>query len=186
MKRRALYTAAVIGGTLTGCAIMTVGTDFSPSTDFTPYHTYAWDTRDALPTGDPRLDANPFFDARVRTAVDSVLAARGYQLVAAEAAELTVHYHASVEQKVDVYSVDRERGYYPQETQVMEYEEGTLLIDVAESQAKRIIWRGWAQTDITGVIDRRDLMERRLRDAVVKILQRFPPNPGTRLVAPGE
>jgi hypothetical protein len=165
-------------GTLGACAAMAVGSDFSVLTDFKPFRTYSWAPRDALPTGDPRLDNNPFFDARVRTAVDSLMAVKGYRVTHPDSAPgLTLHYHVSLRQRVDYVQADTDRGYtYPSsETIARSYEEGTLVIDIAEARTKRILWRGWAQRDITGVIDDRKQLERRTYEAVHEILRLFPP-----------
>jgi hypothetical protein len=157
---------------------MVVGSDFSVLTDFKPFRTYSWAPRDALPTGDPRLDNNPFLDARIRTAVDSVMAVKGYRATHPDSApDLTLHYHVSVRERVDYVQADTHLGYRyaGSETIARSYEEGTLLIDIAEARTKRILWRGWAQRDITGVIDDRTQLERRTNEAVREILRLFPP-----------
>ena len=41
-------------------------------------HTYDWGPADALPTGDPRLDQNPFFKDHLEGAVEKELATRGF------------------------------------------------------------------------------------------------------------
>jgi hypothetical protein len=156
-----------------------VSADFDPSVDLSQYHTYDWEAPDALPVGDPRLDNNPFFDARVRAAVDSQLAAKGLRKSSASP-DLTIHYHASVQEQVDVYSVDRAHGYtseYGEGTEVRVYEKGTLVIDIAEAETKRMVWRGWAQSDIEGVIDRPPELEKRIREAVDQMFERFPRAP---------
>ena len=45
-----------------GCATVDVGSHVERGLDFRQFHTYAWGPADALPTGDPRLDKNPFFN----------------------------------------------------------------------------------------------------------------------------
>jgi len=44
-----------------GCAAMTVSSHLDRLADFGTYRTWDWGPADALPTGDPRLDHNPFF-----------------------------------------------------------------------------------------------------------------------------
>jgi hypothetical protein len=168
-----VLTAMVLA---TGCAELIANADFDPATDFGVYQTYAWAPRDALPTGDPRLDANPFFDARVRSAVDAELAAKGLALTDANPS-LLVHYHASVRERLDVYRIDREAGYTTgggERENVSVYEEGTLLVDLVDASSNRVIWRGWAQSDIGGVIDDRERMEQRIAESTRKMFERFP------------
>ena len=154
-----------------------VSADFDPRTDFSRYRTYGWEAADALPTGDARLDANPFFDARVRAAVERELAMRGFMRVTSGTPDLAVHYHAAVDQRIDVFAVDREAGYtteYGEGTQVREYEQGTIVLDLAEGRSKRVVWRGWAQADIEGLIDDPRRMEAWIDEAARRMMERFP------------
>jgi len=84
-----------------------------------------------------------------------------------------IHYHASVQQKVDVYRVDAEAGY-GDESAAVQYEEGTLVLDVADAKTRQIIWRGWGQSDIEGVINDQSRMEKRVAEVTQKILERLP------------
>ena len=118
---------------------MTSGAYFGPEVNLSAYDTYAWGPADALPTGDPRLDNNEFFDAQVRAAVERHLNAKGLRKVASDSAALLIHYHATVDEKLDVFTVDRDYGYYPGyglEDHVEVYEEGTLLVDMVDPALK--------------------------------------------------
>ncbi|HEX9581246.1 MAG TPA: DUF4136 domain-containing protein [Gemmatimonadales bacterium] len=173
---RTLTLSAATAVLVTACAGLMANADFDPATNFGAYQTYAWAPRDALPTGDPRLDANPFFDARVRSAVDTELAARGFTQ-SASGPGLLVHYHASVRERLDVYRVDREAGYssgYGERDNVTVYEEGTLLVDLVDAASNRVIWRGWALSDIGGVIDNPERMEQRILESTRKMFEKFP------------
>jgi len=163
---------AALSAAITACATLSVSSYIHPAADFSRYQTYDWGARDALPTGDPRLDNNPFFDAQVRASVERELAARGYRREAANP-DLLIHYHASVQQKVDVYRVDAEAGY-GDESAAVQYEEGTLVLDVADAKTRQIIWRGWGQSDIEGVINDQSRMEKRVAEVTQKILERLP------------
>lgn len=52
-----------------------------------------------------------------RIAIKKRMAAKGYDRVAAGQPDLFLHYHASVNQKVDVYEADRSHGYAPSTTE---------------------------------------------------------------------
>ena len=121
-----------------GCApALTVGS--SAATDLQPsaYRTYMWETPDALPTGDPRLDNNPFFVQTLQQAADSQLAKLGLSR-SSFSADLVVHFHATVRDRVNVYEVDRAAGMdqtgYPRASEAQQYEEGTVLLDMAEAK----------------------------------------------------
>ena len=66
--RLALVTLPALA--LAGCATMNVSSYVVRGVDFTQYRTYAWGPTEARPTGDPRLDSNPFFKDRLEGAVE--------------------------------------------------------------------------------------------------------------------
>ncbi len=172
---------------LTGCATrILVGSDYESNTDFSSYRSYAWEETGEAPTGDPRLDNNPFFDARVRAAVDQQLAIRGFDASSDEGADLVLHYHMFVEQKGEInfdfrgWELDRRRGYtvfdrsLGSDVYINDYDEGMLLIDIADASNRHIIWRGWAQLDVTDALNNREVMDTRIGQAVQKIIALFP------------
>jgi hypothetical protein len=165
-----------------GCAsAMTVSSHVRPNVDFAQYRTYDWGPADALPTGDPRLDENPVFKDNLQGGIDKQLAAKGYERASSGAPDLLIHYHASVNERIDVDRADRNRGYcYDEDCQVrvFEYEEGTVVVDVVDPRTNRVIWRGWAQDTLTDLIDNPDRMRRRVEEAVVRMLSMFPSRSG--------
>ncbi len=165
---------------LSACATVSVGADHDPGVRFDQYRTFGWEASDGLPVGDPRLDNNPFFDSRVRAAAELELSAKGLRLVK-QSPDLLIHYHASVRQRVDVIERDERRGYsmthHSQSSSVVEFEEGTLILDVADAKSKRILWRGWAQTDVGGLLDRPRDMEKRIGESMRLMVTSFPRTP---------
>jgi hypothetical protein len=157
---------------------MGVGSFVERGTDFTRYQTYTWGPADALPTGDPRLDANPFFKDRFEGAVEKQLASRRLERAASGTPDLLLHYHASVTQRVDVDSVDRRHGYCGPEGceggGVRVYDIGTLVIDVVDARTNRLIWRGWAEDDLRAVLADQDQMDKKIDEAVTRMMVRFP------------
>ncbi len=165
---------------LSGCAGINSGADFPAGLRLDRYQTFAWGGGDTLPVGDPRLENNPFFDARVRSAVEHELTAKGLRR-ATVSPDLLVHYHASVRQRVDVVRTDEARGYSSPELRatdkVVEFDEGTLIVDVVDPRNKAVIWRGWSQTDVSGLIEQPKAMEKRINASVRLMMQRFPRTP---------
>lgn len=172
----AAATAALLGVAACGPSIQ-AGADYDPDTRFSPYGSFTWGPPDALPTGDPRLDNNPFFVERVREAVEEEFAARGIRHAQGSGA-LMVHFHASVRDRTEVIETDRRLGYdvegYPTGTQVVQYEEGTLLVDVADAGTRELLWRGWAQADLQSVIGDPERTEERVRAVIDRIFAEFP------------
>jgi hypothetical protein len=50
------------------------------------------------------------------------------------------------------------------------------VLDVVDTRTDRVIWRGWAQDSLEGVIGNQDRMERMINQAVARMLERFPRN----------
>lgn len=168
-------TASVIA-VLSGCATMNVSSHIERGIDFTQYRTYDWGPPDNLPVGDPRLDNNPFFTDYLQGAVEKRLAGKGYERATTGAADLLIHYHASVNQRLDVYRTDQQYGYcYGDcEPQVVDFEQGTLVIDLVDAGTKKVVWRGWAQDTMTGVIDNQDRLQKQVDEGVTKMMLLLP------------
>ena len=58
---------------------------------------------------------------------------------------------------------------------VVQYEAGTLLLDIVDAQTNRLIWRGWTQNSVGDMLEDRDVMARTIDKAVARMLQRLPP-----------
>jgi len=158
-----------------GCATMRVGTYADRGADFSRYRTYAWAPADALPIGDARLEHNPIFVDYLQGAVERHLGEHQLLLVPASAhPDLLVHFHGSVRQVFDVAAVDRaqEQGTN-KDIAVTDYDEGTLVVDMVDARTDRLVWRGWAIDSLNGILDRQDQMEKKLNEAVAKMLAGF-------------
>jgi hypothetical protein len=156
---------------------MNVSSHVERGLDISQYHTYDWGPADALPTGDARLDKDPFFQDHVQGAIEKEMAAQGFQWSASGTPDLRIHYHANISERVDVDRLDRDRGYCAGEgcpPPTIRYEAGTLVIDVIDARTGRLIWRGWAQNTVKDMLDNQDVMAQRIDEAVSRMFMRFP------------
>jgi hypothetical protein len=145
------------------------------STDVRQYRTYNWAPPDAFSTGDPRLDNNRFFDERVRGQVEKQLASKGFEKATSGMPDLVVHYHASVTQEIDVRDFDQQYAYCDHaDCRPYVYDAGTLFVDLVDPRTEKLVWRGWAEGSIEGVIDNQEFMEARIDETVRRILERLP------------
>ena len=163
---------------LAGCATMQVGSYAGRNADFRPYLTWDWAPADALPTGDARLDNNTFFKDHLEGAVERHLQMRGYPRAAGTAPDLLVHYHATISQRLEVVEGSGRANSCAGDTcapQVVTWEAGTLVLDFVDARTTRLVWRGWAEDSMEGVLDDQDRMERQIEQAVTRILALFPP-----------
>ncbi len=176
MRRITGLIVALTAVAAAGCATMNVSSHIERGVNFTQYATYEWGPPDNLPVGDPRLDNNPFFNDYLQGAIEKKMAEKGFNLTTAAGADLLIHYHASVNQRLDVYRADQQYGYcYGDcEPQVVDYEQGTLVIDVVDAKTKKVVWRGWAQDTMTGIIDNQDRLRKQVDESVTKMMLLLP------------
>ena len=181
MRRVAtLFLLAMTTLTLTACATMNVSSHALTGADFAQYRTFDWGPADALPTGDPRLDRDPFFQDHLQGALEKGFAGKGFERVSAGTPDLLIHYHANISRRIDINRLDSERGYcYGDDCQVrtVEIEAGTLVVDVIDASTNRLVWRGWAQHSVQDMLNDRDRMEQKINEAVTRMLEQLPNGP---------
>lgn len=178
MRRLRQVTAmAIVALTAASCAAtMRVSSHVERGLDFRQYQTYDWGPADALPTGDPRLDRNPFFKDRLQGAVERELALKGLEPARSAGPDLLVHYHANISKRIDVNRADRAYGYCVSDdcpVGVIEYEAGTLVLDIIDTRTNRLIWRGWAQHSVEDMLSDPDAMASTIEKAVTLMLARL-------------
>ena len=176
--RRAFFTCvvAVVGAALApACAPMKVRSYDGPDAGIGVYHSYRWASGDLGSTGDPRLDSNRFFLERVQQAADEQLRQRGYEKAATGPTDLVLHVHARVKQQIDASELDRSsRRCEQQECHAYVFDEGTLLIDLVDARTDALVWRGWAERSLDGVVDDQAWMNQVIDKAVAAIFGRLP------------
>ena len=127
-----------------------------------------------------RQREDEFFEDRLHAAIAAELADRGIREGQTDPS-LLVHHHATVQNRVDVYEADERARYrtseYGDGTQVVQYDEGTNLIDVADASTREVVWRGWAQFDIGRAIADPEVMADAVEEAVRKMFRSYRPWP---------
>lgn len=176
-----IRTCAVIALSLVtaACAAtMNVGAHIDRGLDVRQYRTFDWGPADGLPVSDPRLGDDPFFRDHLLGAVEKQMAAKGFARSGADRqADLLIHYDAVIGRRLDVNRIDDDYGYCFDEgcrVRVVEYEQGTLVIDIVEARSNRVVWRGWAQEAVDRFLHDDDRMSRQIDDAVQRMLAKFP------------
>jgi hypothetical protein len=128
---------------------------WDPEYDFSTIRTFQWQ-----PNADSTLEQrNPFMHSRVVSAIDYELCATGLTEVQSDP-DVYVTYHASAENKVRLESDSYGYGFggygrggwgtygyggvvpVMTTTRVVEYEEGTLVVDIWDAAARQLVWRG--------------------------------------------
>ena len=89
--------------------------------------------------------------------------------------DLVLHVHARVGQRIDSAELDAISGVCTRdECRSYVYDEGTILIDIVDGRTKALIWRGWAERSLEGIVDDQNLMDQTIDRAVSKICARLP------------
>jgi hypothetical protein len=188
---------ALLGVALGGCSTMEISTDYNPSANFSGLRSYNWLPGPQGNPDDPRIN-NSLLDGRIRSAVESQLAAQGYEKQVSGTPDFFVGYHAAVEKKLDVITIDDYYshasvggpGYRPgsslvyghqgrtwggsSQTHVVQYDEGTLILDIVDPQTRKLLWRGSAQAEVN-LSGSPEKKQEKVNEAVRRMLERFPP-----------
>jgi hypothetical protein len=149
-----------------------VKTDFDHQANFSQYKTYSW--QEIKP-------ANSLWDARIKSAVDAQLAAKGWTRVdsggdVAIVAIKTSHTERTLQTFYDgIGGGWRWRGFGgfgESTTTEQDYKEGTLVVDLYDAKTKQLIWRGSAEDMVSNKAEKN---EKNLDKGVAKMFKKFPP-----------
>ena len=116
---------------------------------------------------------------------------RGLRRATDTRADLLVHYHAAVTDRLEVVAApERFRDCIGDDCRpaLATYDAGTLVIDIVDPSTRQLVWRGWAQHRLEDMLDEPANVRRRVRDAVRGIFEAFPlaVNGAPRETAAGE
>ena len=53
------------------------------------------------------------------------------------------------------------------------FDAGTLTLDMVDRRTNRVVWRGWAESTFDGIVDNQQWLERRVDEAVARMLEKF-------------
>jgi hypothetical protein len=146
-----------------------VKTDYDRNANFSQYKTYSWEkvqTQDAL-----LVD-------RVKTAVNTALAAKGWTQVASGGDASIVAMETTKNQQTLNTFYDgfgggwRWGGFGDATTTTETYKVGTLVVDLFDTKTKNLIWRGSASDTLSNNSDKNI---KNLDKGVQKMFEHFPP-----------
>ncbi len=170
--------------TLSGCSHIPVNQDYDDTADFNAIKSMQWlpAAQQSKPSAVEFEQQQPLIAKRIRNAIANSLAAKNIAL-STQSADAYITYHVSVQTKlrtepftttIGFGSFGYHGGFLFQTTpDLVEYEEGKLVIDVLNRQGQ-VIWRGISTTHLTEQSTPQKTTE--LVDAVVnKVLSQYPP-----------
>jgi hypothetical protein len=150
-----------------------VTTDYDKKADFSRYRTYSW----------LRVQAGELWQDRIQRSVDAQLSEKGWNRVAS-GGDVSVAAFGSRQnqQQMNTFYDNLGGGWYwggfggTATTTVENIPVGTLVVDMFDSQSKRLIWRGRAEETLS---DKPEKNEKKLTDSVEDMFKHFPPkSPG--------
>jgi hypothetical protein len=154
-----------------------VKSDYDHSADFGQYKTFSWEK---VQTKDPLVVD------RIKDAVNSALAAKGWTLVPAGGdAEVFAIETTQDQQTLDTFynGFGGGRrwgfggGFGDATTTVETYKVGTLVVDLFDAKTETLIWRSSSSDTLS---DKADKNTKNLDKGVNKMFQHFPPAPSTK------
>jgi hypothetical protein len=147
-----------------------VKTDYDRSVDFSQYKTYSWQQ---VATKDP------LYVDRIKSAVDQALTAKGLRQVPSGGDLSLVAIEATKNQQTlnTFYNGFgggwRWGGFGDSSTTTVDnYKVGTLVLDMFDTQTKKLVWRGSASDALSNKSDKNI---KNLDKEVQKMLKKFPP-----------
>lgn len=156
-----------------------VKTDYDRSANFALYKTYSWEH---VETKDP-LNVD-----RIKHAVNTVLAARGWTMVDSGADVAVVAMEITRDQQTLDTFYDGfgggwgwrrfgGGGFGEATTTTDTYKVGTVVVDLFATKTKQLIWRGAASDTLS---DNSDKNIKNLNESVDKMFKHFPPGATTK------
>lgn len=186
VTRLTLLLGAVM---LSSCVSIRADSDFYAAADFSHFQRYTWvgDMPFLVPAGYD-IGVSPLNQRRIKEAIESDLAAKGFTLVEdSNRADFAVSVTVGARDRISVETYPfRYRGswgwrrfgfYYGPQVDTHTYREGILAIDVFDQATNQPVWHGWAEKRITNS-DRTDAAGQ-TKAAVTAILRDFPPTHAT-------
>jgi len=179
MKLTNFIIAVVLTAFLSSCSSLDISTDFDPTQDFSKYKTYRWAR---IKERDPNdiLSKNLMLRKRVQVAVNNGLKEKGFTKLDRGKPDFIVFVHAGIQQRTNVYYHGGYHyggwcGPYGSYSSVSHYKQGTLVLDIVDTEEKELSWRGIASDVVQSYSDPEALQEE--LDYVISImLEDFPPN----------
>lgn len=168
-----------------------VRTDMDPDADFSRYRTYAF----YQPLAMEESGYSTYLTDQIKASIRREMDARGY-VYDEKAPDLRVNFQGVVREKTDVYTIPRADIQYfysyranryvgvpvwYDQTQVSQYREGTLTVDLVDAARNRLVWTG----DAIGRVVQRSPQERAAAadQAIAAIFARYPYSAGSSVPA---
>ena len=155
---------------LSSCATVNVKTDYDTKTDFTKFKTFAFYKK-----GIDKAKISDLDKRRILHAIETELEAKGMTL--SNKPDVLVSIFAKSKKEIDVYN---NHYWYPSYYNpfyrdfVSEYTQGTLFIDIIDTNGKKLLWQGVGKGTLntSGNVEKK---EARIKQFVAEMMAKYPP-----------
>lgn len=151
-----------------------VYSDYDREFDLKNCKTYQWAPQKDIEARNNPLYYNELTDKRIKKIANDQLKVKGLVLVSDEP-DIIMHYHIVVDDRfstaTDPYGMYG--PYWARSGRIIQYKEGTLIVDMMDQKTNSLMWRGYAVSVIENNND--EITEEMLMKALVKIFEVFPP-----------
>jgi hypothetical protein len=159
---------------MAGLCLADLKTDFDHSTNFGRYHTYSWLKVSA---------GDSLWSDRIKSGIDSALQAKGWQMVPSGGDASVSAFGSTKEQPTLNTFYDGFGGGWgwrrfggmgmgETTTTVENTPVGTLVVDIFDSQSKKLIWRG---VDTKNLSENPEKNTGKLNKTIQDMFKKFPP-----------
>ncbi len=168
MKTRKIFPLFFLMVLAASCYPITVSHDYDIDADFSQLKTFDWmpDPAGTINSLPEVIASSTLIDKRIKGAVNSQLAAKGFQPVEKNP-DFRVVYYLSVKEKLRDWGINYDG-------RVREIQQGTLVLDFVDPRSMEIIWRGVAKRTLD-TNPSPEKTEKNINEAVRKLLANFPP-----------
>jgi uncharacterized protein DUF4136 len=178
MRSHLAWSGLILATAAAACTVPKIGYDYDRSTNFGRYHSYAWATGGQEQTGDRRLDSS-LVDARIRTAIDTQLRAKGFVASGNGNPDFLVAYRLGMKDlmkgaSTQHYIGDRAHGTFTTTSDIQPYHEGALLIDIVDATSQQLVWQASTKAEVDQSLGPSE-RDARVNNVVRAMLSHFPP-----------
>ena len=174
MKNKITYLLAFVLF-LTSCQSVRVAVDYDKFAQFKSFKTFGF-----LKEGIDRAKINDLDKRRILRSIETVLIEKGFTM--SETPDLIINFFTKERQQVNIYNNNRFNyfggmgyGWGPfmgSQVNVSNSQQGTLFIDIIETNNKELIWQGVGKGSLTASVNKKEEL---IHSFVTSILENYPP-----------
>ncbi len=172
-KITALLLLLAVG--MTSCSTVKVASDYDQNVDFNQYKSFAF-----FKPGIDKADISDLDKKRILRAIEDEMISKGF--TKSEEPDLLISIFTKTKENINIYQNNRFGygygwGWNPWfwgagANTVSTTSEGTLYIDLIDSEGKELVWQGMGTAALAKEVNKK---QERINEIVEKIFEKYPP-----------